>query len=211
MLALRQAHLRAAQRCACCRSPIASGQTRPPPDGSTGGSGRAACCGSPTRLRPATGPRMRFLHCGDGAAPRIEVPRMLRLWAATPWRRARCTAGVTPRADGDGRDDHAAGAEECSHVAVAARAVHVEPEGVTDHLTEESMMWGGMRRSRGRHGSSLPSPVEPRKYCKRALSCPRRFRDRFQGPRTASWVRKLGEETSVGKGTTCAPFLSHGG
>src|SRR6516165_954506 len=42
---------------------------------------------------------------------------------------------------------------------LAERAVHVQPDSVTDHLTGESMMWGGMRRSRGRHGRSTPSPV----------------------------------------------------
>src|SRR5262249_35054547 len=103
---------------------------------------------------------MRFLHRVEGDAHLGEVPRVPRSWAAAPRRRARCTTCVTPCADGYGIDDHAAGAEECFHVAMAARAVQGQPEGVTDHLTGESMMWGGMRRSRGRHGSSPPSPVE---------------------------------------------------
>jgi hypothetical protein len=85
----------------------------------------------------------------------IQVPFVARPRAPTPELIGEMLAEfAAPLADGFVGDDDATDEQEFFHITMAERKTEIQPDGVTDDLPWEPMLFVGIRRGWGRHGSS---------------------------------------------------------
>src|SRR5262245_65227596 len=83
------------------------------------------------------------------------MPFIARLGASTTQLIGVCLAKLpAPLADGFIEHDDPADEQQFFHVTVAERQAEIQPDGVADDLSREPMMFVGIGRCWGRHGSS---------------------------------------------------------